>query len=91
MSTVMQVHGIGGAAGVLWYALMAKKELVTELYGERPFASSCKYVVFRVGLRVARLSLQWLCVKHLAQSGFLTLAFQSLPDRYVHPCSLTEA
>ncbi len=30
----MQVHGIGGAVGVLWYALMAKKELVTELYGE---------------------------------------------------------
>ena len=30
----MQVHGIGGAAGVLWYALMAKKELVTELYGD---------------------------------------------------------
>ena len=28
------MHGIGGAAGVLWYALMAKKELVTELYGE---------------------------------------------------------
>lgn len=31
---MMQVHGIGGAVGVLWYALMAKKELVTELYGE---------------------------------------------------------
>ena len=30
----MQVHGIGGAAGVIWYALMAHKEFVTELYGE---------------------------------------------------------
>ena len=29
----MQVHGIGGAAGVIWYALMAHKEFVTELYG----------------------------------------------------------
>lgn len=36
----LQVHGIGGAAGVLWYALMAKKELVTGLYGE-DFAMLC--------------------------------------------------
>lgn len=87
----MQVHGIGGAAGVLWYALMAKKELVAELYGERPFASFCKYVVFRVSLRVALLSLQWLCVKDVARSGSLTLASQILPEQYVRPCSLTEA
>ncbi|CAK0739452.1 hypothetical protein CVIRNUC_001167 [Coccomyxa viridis] len=30
------VHGIGGAAGVIWYALMAHKEFVTELYGAAP-------------------------------------------------------
>jgi hypothetical protein len=30
----MQIHGIGGACGVWWYALMAKKEFVYELYGE---------------------------------------------------------
>ena len=30
----VQVHGTGGALGVLWYALMAKKELVAQLYGE---------------------------------------------------------
>lgn len=90
MSTVMQVHGIGGAAGVLWYALMAKKELVTELYGERPFAFFCKCYVFCGSLHAAQLSMQWLCVKHLARSGSLTLASQSPPDHHVHPFSLTE-
>ena len=35
----MQVHGIGGAAGVIWYALMAHKEFVTELYGASPSPS----------------------------------------------------
>ena len=86
MSTVMQVHGIGGAAGVLWYALMAKKELVTELYGERPFASFCNHCI----LHAAQASVQWLCVNHLARSGSLTLASQSPPDHCVHAFTLTE-
>ena len=38
----MQVHGIGGAAGVIWYALMAHKDFVTELYGTSLSASCTK-------------------------------------------------
>ncbi len=63
----MQVHGIGGAAGVLWYALMAKKELVTELYGE---ASSCVLRIsgLCISQHVVLLVSEWLCAKHSAQS-----------------------
>lgn len=30
----MQIHAIGGTVGVLFYALMASKNYVYELYGE---------------------------------------------------------
>lgn len=32
----LQVHGIGGALGVWWYALAAKQDFVYELYGRFP-------------------------------------------------------
>ena len=41
----MQVHGIGGTVGVLYYSLMASPNYVYELYGKSPINQSIEFTV----------------------------------------------
>ncbi len=77
MPTDVQVHGVGGAAGVIWYALMAKKELVTELYGK----AFCICII--CGLSCQLASCPAVCATCLAVRGgfgLIRLSYTSLSE-----------